>query len=115
MASPYSGCRYLIRLHMCRIGGNGTENGKMEDFFCHSTHGVEALAKAPAQCWMRHSAAYFMKPPLAGSESVDARGEMGELAGDRVLVENALSDRSVQLRLSQLKRRSRRLLVAGSN
>jgi len=46
-------------------------------------------------------------------ERVDAGGEAGKFARNRVLVQHALGDRPMQLRLGELKRRLSRLLIAG--
>src|SRR5271168_75897 len=54
-----------------------------------------------------------MPPTEAGLERVDASGEAGEFARNRVLVEHALGDRSMKLGLGDLESRLSCLLVAG--
>src|ERR1700739_2276359 len=97
---------------MCRVGGNGTETGTHGNFSAVGSTGVVPACQSEQHPQMRHSAA-GINTAILGSERVDTSREAGQLARYRILVKHALRYRAMQFRLRELKRGSRRLLVAG--
>src|SRR5271169_2398399 len=87
--------------------------GERERFFSRSgTRGAASMAGG-GYAPMCRSWSGATPRAGAGSKRVDAGGEAGEFARNRVLVQHALGDRPMQLRLGNLKSRLSRLLIAG--
>ena len=95
---------------MCRISGNGIEEGTSEYFFLRKRGRFVRLRNPD-----RASPAAFRRVSDWGdlwSERVDPRRQPRQLARDRVLVEHALGYRPMQLGLGQPEGRHCRRLVA---
>jgi hypothetical protein len=111
-ADPYFRVPLFVQFTYVSVWWQWDRKQNTGGFFCDA--GARRWAACAGRPLFRPAAfRRGLETAVLGLERVDARREAGQLARNRILVKHALGDRPMQLRLRQLKRGSRRLLVAG--